>query len=587
VKTETMSDCHFPADLFFGGAGRRMSSLLLLTAFAAGLILWPLAAIAQQPAPKGGGAESKGTATQSGDIEAESPAAMPVLLGGEPVVWIVSGVGPYTPQMRAERISARLEAVARDRSIQDPHVVIVEAEGSSELRVQQRLLMVITQSDATTAGVARLRMAEQFAQELEAAIRAERLRYAPSTLMRSGIYAGIATVSLAAILWLIFRLTGWLRRRLTHHGSRWLTSLHLKKIEIGSTDRIARLVDRLVLVIRIMLIFLLLDIYLTYVLGLFPWTRAVSLRLLDYLLAPLSAAGMALVNYLPKLLFVVLIVVFITLAIRAIGLFFWAISSGRIVFQDFPPEWAEPTNKIVRVLLIAFGAIIAYPYLPASDSSAFAGVSVFLGVLLSLASSTALSNVIAGLVLTYTGAFRLGDRVKIGDAFGDILKTSLLATRIRTIKNEEITIPNSTVLGSSVTNYSHKGKTPGLILHTSVTIGYDAPWRKVHDLLTHAALGTPGILPEPRPFVWQTALNDFYVTYEINAYTVMPHDMNEIYATLHARIQDSFYEAGVEIMSPHYASLRDGNTVAIPEDYRAPGYRAPGFRLDHSASKPD
>jgi small-conductance mechanosensitive channel len=239
------------------------------------------------------------------------------------------------------------------------------------------------------------------------------------------------------------------------------------------------------------------------------------------------------------------------------------------------------------VLLIAFGVVIAFPYLPASGSPAFAGVSVFMGILISLASSSSLSNMIAGLVLTYTGAFRLGDRVRIGEAYGDIQKTSLLATRIRTIKNEEITIPNSIVLGSSVVNFSPKGKTPGLILHTSVTIGYDAPWRKVHELLIRAAAETPGILTEPQPFVWQTALNDFYVTYEINAYSDKPHDLDSIYAVLHARIQDAFYEAGVEIMSPHYTSLRDGNTVAIPAEYRGSGYRAPGFKVDSRPSGPE
>jgi small-conductance mechanosensitive channel len=204
-------------------------------------------------------------------------------------------------------------------------------------------------------------------------------------------------------------------------------------------------------------------------------------------------------------------------------------------------------------------------------------------VLVSLASSSALANIMAGTVLTYTGAFRLGDRVKIGDAFGDIIATSLLATRIRTIKNEEITIPNSIALGSAVINYTRESQTRGLILHTTVTIGYDAPWRTVHGLLVEAALATPGILTEPPPFVWQTALNDFYVTYEVNAYTGSPQTMVATYAALHARIQDAFYAAGVEIMSPHYTSVRDGNTIAIPETFRPPDYQARRFRVEATA----
>ena len=265
---------------------------------------------------------------------------------------------------------------------------------------------------------------------------------------------------------------------------------------------------------------------------------------------------------------------------RVVALFFQQIRLGRIVFKNFPEEWAEPTNSIVRVLLVAFGVVVAFPYLPASDSPAFTGVSVFIGVLFSLASSSSLSNMIAGLVLTYTRAFRLGDRVKIGDTLGDIVETSLLATHVQTIKNEMVVIPNGLVLGGSVTNYTRASRTLGLILHTSVTIGYNAPWRTIHGLLIEAAHATPGLLKEPAPFVWQTALNDFYVTYEINAYTDTPRDMPDIYAALHARIQDTFFAAGVEIMSPHFTAVRDGNGVAIPESFRPKGYRPPAFRVE-------
>jgi len=354
----------------------------------------------------------------------------------------------------------------------------------------------------------------------------------------------------------------------------------VQQAELVSGDEIQRAIDVLVRVLRVALILIALDLYLTFVLGLFPWTRAVSFKLLDYGVAPLRAAAYALVGYLPNLLFLLVIAAIFAGAIRLVKLFFEQIRLGRIVFKDFPVEWADPTNSIVRVLLIAFGIVVAFPYLPASDSPAFTGVSVFIGVLFSLASSSSLSNMIAGLVLTYTRAFTLGDRVKVGDAFGDIIETSLLATHIQTIKNEVIVVPNGLVLSGAVTNYSRAARTLGLILHTSVTIGYDAPWRTIHGLLLDAARETPGLLKDPAPFVWQTALNDFYVTYEINAYTDSPREMPEIYAALHARIQDTFYAAGVEIMSPHFTAIRDGNGVAIPEPFRTAGYRAPAFRVE-------
>jgi small-conductance mechanosensitive channel len=510
------------------------------------------------------------------------PDPAPVVVGGTPVVWVPTGAGPYTPQFRADRISRRLYDAIHDRTLPDPTITVVESEGSSELRAGSRLLMVITPQDARALGAPRAAVAQQYARELEAAIREERQRYAPSALVRAAVRAAIATLILVAVLWLIRRLTRWLRHAINQFRRRRPQAIRVQKVELVSAKRLTQLIDRTLVALRVVLILIALDVYLTYVLGLFPWTRAVASRLLGYVLTPLGMIAAAFIGYLPKLLFVIVIAAVIYAAIRLVGVFFRQIQDGRMVFASFPAEWADPTNKIARVLLIAFGVVIAFPYLPASESPAFAGVSVFMGVLISLASSSALSNMMAGIVLTYTGAFRVGDRVKVGDSFGDIVETTLLATRVRTIKNEEITIPNSVVLGTSTLNYSRSATTLGLILHTSVTIGYDAPWRKVRDLLIEAALATPGVLREPAPFVWQTALNDFYVTYEINAYTNTPRDMIDIYAALHANIQDAFYAAGVEIMSPHYAAIRDGNTVAIPESSRPPGYQAPAFRVGDS-----
>ena len=508
------------------------------------------------------------------DLAAEAEQPAPVLIGGEPIIWIPTGAGQYTTQVRAARIGERVYEAITDRSLKDPTVAVSEVEGSSELRAGTRLLMVVTAQDARSVGVSRATLAQHFAQQLESAIRTERLHRAPSALMRSGAYGVTATMALAGVVWLIHRATRWLRRR----AEAW------RAVRVGaeilSADRVGHAFDRTLQVIRVFLFLLAFDLYLTYVLGLFPWTRAVSHALLGYVISPLRTAAESLVGYLPNLLFVIVIAAIIRGSIRLVALFFRQIEDGRLVFPNFPAEWADPTYKIVRLLLIAFGLIVAFPYLPASDSAAFAGVSVFAGVLLSLSSSSAISNAIAGVVLTYTGAFRIGDRVKLGDNYGDIIESSMLVTRMRTIKNEDVTIPNSLVLNGAMVNYSRQATTLGLVLHTSVTIGYDAPWRKVHELLLEAAQLTPGILKEPPPFVWQTALNDFYVTYELNAFTASARDMVATYAELHANIQDAFVKGGVEIMSPHYTSIRDGNTVTIPAAGRPADYIPPAFRVE-------
>lgn len=552
---------------------------LTACAAAAALLLAPrpLGAQAGPPAAAQG---QPAAALPSQQVDLEPGRAAPVLLGGEPVVWISAGSSQYPPEARAARITARLEEIVHDRAIRDPAVAVTPAADSFELRVQGRLLMVVTPRDGEILGVLPASLAQESARAFEAAIRAERLRYAPATLTRSAWQAALALLGLAAVLWLMHRVLRWARirferwcaRRIQAAGGRWLGERRARSL--------ARAAGRAVFVFHIVLALAALDVFLTFALGLFPWTRAASVRLADYAMTPVRAVVTGLVDYLPNLFHLVVITAVFYGAIRIVNAVAAQIRDGHIVLAGFPAEWADPTRKIIRVLLVALGVVVAFPYLPASSSPAFTGVSVFLGVLVSLASSSALSNIIAGLVLTYTRAYRIGDRVQVGGTYGDIVETSLLVTRIRTIKNEEITIPNGIVLGNSVTNYSREATSRGLILHTSVTIGYDAPWRTVHALLVDAALATPGILREPAPFVWQTALNDFYVTYEINAYTASAHDAPAIYADLHARIQDAFYAAGVEIMSPHYASLRDGNTIAIPEPSRPPGYRPPAFRVE-------
>jgi small-conductance mechanosensitive channel len=256
------------------------------------------------------------------------------------------------------------------------------------------------------------------------------------------------------------------------------------------------------------------------------------------------------------------------------------IGKSNLSIKGFYSEWAEPSAKLIRVLVWVLVLVVIFPYLPGSKSPAFQGISIFVGVLLSLGSSSAVANAIAGVILTYMRAFSIGDWVKIGDTVGEVQERSTWVTRILTQKYEVITIPNATILNGSVMNYTREATKTGVIFHTTVTIGYDAPWKTVHQLLIDAALATRDVLRNPQPFVLQTQLNDFFVAYEINAFTDNPRMMQFIYSDLHQNIQDKFNEAGVEICSPHFAALRDGNKIAIPERYIAQDYAAPGFRVD-------
>lgn len=249
-----------------------------------------------------------------------------------------------------------------------------------------------------------------------------------------------------------------------------------------------------------------------------------------------------------------MLAVVVRYSLRLMRLIFSAIERGSVKISGFDQEWAQPTFRIVRVLVVAFALVVAYPYPPGSQTAAFKGVSLFLGVVFSLGSSSAVANTIAGYSLTYRRAFKSGDRVKIGEVVGDVTQIRLQVTHLRSLKNEEIIIPNSAILTSHVINYSSLARKQGLILHTSVGIGYETPWRQVEAMLLLAAERTPELLREPPPFVLQQSLADFAVIYELNVYCDKPEAGVKLMTALHRNILDVFNEYGVQIMTPSYES---------------------------------
>jgi small-conductance mechanosensitive channel len=358
-----------------------------------------------------------------------------------------------------------------------------------------------------------------------------------------------------------------------------IKAVRVKTVEILSEDRIVELLRGAIKFIHFVVLLALVYLYITVLFSFFEFTRTWAGTLIGYTLKPLGNILLSFINYLPNLFFILVLVFVTRFVIKFIKVFFAEVEKGTITLPGFYLEWAKPTYEIVRFLIIAFAAVVIFPYLPGSSSDAFRGISIFLGVLFSLGSVSAIANIVAGVVLTYMRPFKIGDRVKIADTMGDVIEKRLLVTRVRTIKNVDVTIPNSMVLGSHIINFSSSAQERGLILHTGVTIGYDAPWRKVHELLIAAAEATEHILKEPKPFILQNSLDNSYVSYELNAYTDQPNIMTIIYSELHQNIQDKFNEAGVEIMSPQYSAVRDGNQVTIPENYLPKSYQAPAFRI--------
>jgi len=391
-------------------------------------------------------------------------------------------------------------------------------------------------------------------------------------------FAVATAVALAAVLVLRGAVRRLARRVEAMRGTH-LTPIRFQHQELLSADDTTQLALGVLRLVAGAAHLVLLYVYLNVAFRLFPATRGVADLLLGYVVDAGAAMIAAVIGYLPSLAFLVVLFFGGRFLVRLLRLVFNGIAVERIRLPGFDTEWAWPTYKVVRFLVVVFLAVIAFPYLPGSASPAFQGVSIFLGVLVSFGSSGAVADVISGIVLTYTRAFHVGDRVKIADAVGDVVEKSMFVTRVRTPKNVDITIPNSLVLGSPIKNFSAQASERGLVLHPAVTIGYDVPWRRIHELLVQAARATDGVLAEPEAFVLQTALDDFYVRYELNVYTREPARMPAIYSDLHRNIQDVFHAAGIEIASPHLAAVRDGNQVQIPEEHLPKDYRPGAFRV--------
>jgi small-conductance mechanosensitive channel len=504
---------------------------------------------------------------------------IPVTIDGHEVVRVYGSLGSFSAGDRADAIHDRILRLAKVKFTEQLDTREVPSQNATAVYAGSTIIMAVTQLDAELAGTPRQELAKQYAVAIRKAIEEYRARHT----WNGALLALLETM----FIWAVYCTGGWALWR----AIRWIDSLSARWVSTWMAERVPRgahrvLLDRgralLLTTIKgaagILLLFVF-SFAISYTFSLYPATAGISTTVLDYLLETFSRAGWAILNYLPSGGFVIIVCLVTYYLLRVLRLLSRLVEAGDLPVGIIHPEMARPTYQLARFVVILFALVVAFPYLPGGKSDAFKAVTIFLGLLLSLGSSSAVTNVLAGLVLTYMRAFRIGDRVKIADTVGDVLEKSLLVTRIRTIKNVEVVIPNGAILTGQVLNYSAMARSRGLILHTTVTIGYDAPWRKVHDLLIGAALNTSGVLSDPKPFVLETSLNDFHISYELNAYTDRPQEIQNIYSELHQAIQDSFNEGGVEIMSPSFYALRDGNTVTTPANHRPTGYEAPSFRV--------
>ncbi|WP_413258386.1 mechanosensitive ion channel family protein [Floridanema fluviatile] len=510
----------------------------------------------------------------------------PVVLDGQEIFRVKQGIpGIATAEERAAIIKKRLVTVANDSTIL-PEAIQPEKRGNDFLvKAGDKVLFTIIKEDAVVYNKSR----ETLAQEATKFIRASIVKYREERKAENLVKGAILAVISTAALLIFFRFTQKIVTKLLTEikvaRKADALELRIKNVQVFGSNAMSYLLSGFVRLGRLAVILLSLYVYLPFVLSQFPVTKPLGDSILKDIAIQIDQLVEGFSKYLPNLLTIGIIVLITFYVIEFVKLVISELGRDD-AYPWFYTEWIQPTNRLVTFLIVAIALVVASPFLPGFGSPAFQGVSLFLGALFTLGSSSAVANAVAGIILIYTRSFQIGDFVAIGDIKGSVIEKSLFVTRIINPKKEVITMPNAKILGSDVKNFSvvQRESHQGLVLYTTITLGYDLPWRKVHEVLIKAAGNTKYIMAEPRPFVLQTSLNDFHISYEINAFTDHPELMPEIYSDLHQNIQDYCNQAGIEILSPAYTAIRDGNYSTMPADYLPDDYTPPTFGISSQNS---
>ncbi len=493
-------------------------------------------------------------------------AGAPLVIDGDTLLKLYARKGGMTPDLRVESAEKIINERGKSLTFFSDSCYVFEGEYFSDIMIGEDVILSISLEDALWENTTRQELANKYCKIIEAKVRELHADYG----LQQKILGILFIVLILAGQWFAYRLTKWLymrwRLRLTRMLLKKAKPISIKDYEFLNMHQIgvASLVTFRIIFIFIIILQLLVSIPLLF--SAFPETKDFAYTIYGYIVDPIKDIFNAIVGFLPNLIKIIIIVVCFHYLVKGIKYFTNEIAAGKLKINGFYADWAHPTFVIVRVLCYSFMFVMIWPLLPSSNSEVFQGVSVFIGIIVSLGSSSIIGNVMAGMVMTYMRPFRIGDFIKYGDTEGFVIEKTVLVTRIRTRKNDVITIPNSNLLTSQTSNYTVAAHDYGIIVHTKVTIGYDMNWQFIRQLLIEAAEATHGIVHNPKPFVVVTALDDFYVEYEINAYTHKAETLSIVYSELRQNILDKFHTSGVEIMSPHIYAHRNDLELQIPKD---------------------
>ncbi len=486
---------------------------------------------------------------------------------------VYSNLGPYSPKERAASIIDKLELLANNQTFNTDSFNLTEIHNLTIINYSHHMIMGISNEEAKMAGYNKAYLAENYKEIMAEAISGHIHDYSLKGWIKRIGFTILLLLGLISLLYVVSKLFKWINAKLIDY-EKTLKSKRRNLFRYLAPKGPESFFVFLSNILRFIVIILILVLYLPLLGSFLPWTKNIVERFYNYIADPIKFILNGLLDFLPNLFYIIIIYVVARYFVRIISRLAIEVENDRIKLKGFHKDWAKPTVNILRIIIYAFALIFIFPHLPGSDSPAFQGISIFFGILLSLGSTSAIANIVAGVVITYMRPFMIGDRVRIGETIGDVLEKSLLVTKVRTIKNEDVTIPNATIINTHLWNYSKNAKNLGIILHTSVTIGYNEPWEKINLLLLTAAKRTKLLSKDNEPFVLHKGLNDNYVEYELNVYTNQPKKMVQIYSDMHAQIMDVFRDANVEILSPRYISTRDGNQSTVPPSY-SPDTRNP------------
>jgi small-conductance mechanosensitive channel len=505
---------------------------------------------------------------------------VPVAPFYDTLFYINAGVGTFTPQERAVAITEKIRKVNKEQgSFHTDSLTILSEGGWVYITYRDLIIMSVTETDAKLNGKTQTALTLEYEKIITDAIIEHQKNMGWLTILRRVFLVLLIVVVQYLLIRIVNHLFSRISTKIRQMKGEKIKTIRFKSYVLMDEKKTTGFIIFLVRILRIFIILLMLYLSIPMALSVFPATRGLANILFGYVLTPFSVIFSSIIEFIPDLIAIVVIIMVFKYLIKGLRFAADEIHKGRLTLKGFYPDWAYPTFNIIRILLYAFMFVVLFNHLPYHNSDVFKGVSVFVGIIFSLGSSSIISNVVSGLVLTYMRPFKVGDRIKIGDMVGNVMEKTPFVTRIRTPKNEEITIPNSSIMSAQTFNYSHSARTYGLILHTELTFGYETPWRQVHELLLEVAKRTPNVLENPKPFILQTALNDFYAEYQLNVYVVDADKMAQIYSDLHQNVQDVFHEASIEITSPHYQAHRDGSHSTIPSSYLPADYQAPPFRV--------